>query len=119
MQLYNEVKFDNAFTFVYSKRDGTAAALIPDEIPLSEKKERLQQLNELVKVYAKQNNEKFVNKILDVLVDGPSKKDKSIISGYSPQWKVVNFKGDAKPGEIVKVFITSASLFTLNGEMAK
>lgn len=119
IDLYNQIKFDNAFTFIYSKRDGTPAALIPDEITLNEKKERLQRLNELVKIYAKQNNEKFVNKIIDVLVDGPSKKDASVISGYSPQWKVVNFKGQAKPGEIVKVFITSASLFTLNGEMVQ
>lgn len=119
IDLYNKIKFDNAFTFVYSKRDGTAAALIDDKISLEEKKERLQRLNELVKVYAKENNLKFVNKVIDVLVDGPSKKDKNIISGYSPQWKVVNFKGNANPGDIVKVHITSASLFTLNGEMVQ
>ncbi len=117
LELYNKIKFDNAFTFIYSKRDGTPAAVIPDSISLEEKKDRLQKLNELVKVYAKENNQKFVNTVLDVLVDGPSKKDKSVISGYSPQWKVVNFTGDAKPGDIVKVLITSASLFTLNGKM--
>lgn len=119
IELYNKIKFDNAYTFIYSKRDGTPAALIPDTISIDEKKERLYQLNELVKTYAKENNMKFVNKIIDVLVDGPSKKDENVISGYSPQWKIVNFKGDAKPGDIVKVYITSASLFTLNGEMVQ
>ncbi|WP_044891298.1 tRNA (N6-isopentenyl adenosine(37)-C2)-methylthiotransferase MiaB [Malacoplasma penetrans] len=117
LELYKRIEFDNAFTFIYSKRDGTVAAIIPDEIPLSEKKERLQELNEMVKTFSKKNNEKYVNKVLDVLVDGPSKKDKTVISGYSPQWKVVNFTGSAKSGEIVKVLITSASRFTLNGKM--
>lgn len=117
LKLYDAVQFDNAFTFVYSKRDGTQAALIPDEITLQEKKQRLNELNEKVKYYAKENNLKFVNEVLDVLVEGPSKKDETIMSGYSPQWKVVNFKGNAKSGDIVKVKITSASRFTLNGEM--
>lgn len=117
LELYKRIEFDNAFTFIYSKRDGTIAAIIPDEISMEEKKERLQELNEMVKYYSKKNNEKYVNKIIDVLVDGPSKKDKSVISGYSPQWKVVNFTGNAKSGEIVKVLITSASRFTLNGKM--
>ncbi|MDE7088058.1 MAG: tRNA (N6-isopentenyl adenosine(37)-C2)-methylthiotransferase MiaB, partial [Malacoplasma sp.] len=117
LELYKRIEFDNAFTFIYSKRDGTVAAIIPDEVSIEEKKERLQELNEMVKLYSKKNNEKYVNKVIDVLVDGPSKKDKNVISGYSPQWKVVNFIGDAKAGEIVKVLITSASRFTLNGKM--
>lgn len=115
--LYDVIKFDNAFTFVYSKRDGTPAALIPDSISLEEKKQRLNELNEKVKFYAKENNLKYVDKILDVLVEGPSKKDESIMSGYSPQWKIVNFKGTAKIGDIVKVKITNASRFSLNGEI--
>ena len=117
IELYKRIEFDNAFTFIYSKREGTIAALIEDKISLEEKKQRLYQLNEMVKFYAKKNNTRFVNQVVEVLVEGPSKKDKKIISGYSPQWKVVNFTGNAKSGEIVKVLITSASRFTLNGEM--
>lgn len=117
MDLYSKVQFDNAFTFIYSKRDGTVAAQLPDSISLNEKKERLNELNELVKKCAKESNLKFVGSTLQVLVEGPSKKDETILSGYSPQWKVVNFKGEAKAGDIVNVKITSASRFTLNGEM--
>jgi tRNA-2-methylthio-N6-dimethylallyladenosine synthase len=58
-----------------------------------------------------------VNQTLPVLVEGPSKTDKNTLTGYSPEWKVVNFKGKAKVGEIVNVKITSASRFSLNGEI--
>lgn len=119
LDLYNKIQFDNAFTFIYSKRDGTIAANLPDSTSLKDKKEWLLELNELVKKYAKSQNEKYVGLTLDVLVEGPSKKDNNIISGYSPQWKVVNFKGKANPGDIVKVKIITASRFTLNGEIVK
>ncbi|WP_412031867.1 tRNA (N6-isopentenyl adenosine(37)-C2)-methylthiotransferase MiaB [Malacoplasma muris] len=119
LDLYNKIQFDNAFTFIYSKRDGTIAANLPDSTSMSDKKEWLLELNELVKKYAKSQNQKFVGLTLDVLVEGPSKKDQSIMSGYSPQWKVVNFKGEANPGDIVKVKIITASRFTLNGEIVK
>jgi tRNA-2-methylthio-N6-dimethylallyladenosine synthase len=75
------------------------------------------QLNELVRLYAKKNNEKWINKEVLVLVEGPSKTNSQILTGYSPEWKVVNFKGVAKIGEIVKVKINSASRFSLNGEL--
>lgn len=117
LDLYNKVEFDNAFTFIYSKRDGTPAANMPDTTNLEDKKTRLLELNELVKKYAKIQNEKFVGKVIDVLVEGVSKKDENVIAGYSPQWKVVNFTGNANAGDIVKVEITKASRFTLNGKM--
>lgn len=117
LELYNKVQFDNAFTFIYSKRDGTIAANMPDSTNPEDKKKWLLELNELVKKYAKSQNENFVGTTLDVLVEGPSKKDENILSGYSPQWKVVNFKGKANAGDLVKVKITTASRFTLNGEM--
>ncbi|MDE5651440.1 MAG: TRAM domain-containing protein, partial [Ureaplasma sp.] len=69
-----------------------------------------------VKKYAKENNERYVGEILEVLVEGKSKTNSDILTGYSPQQKVVNFKGNAKVGEIVKVKIISSSRFSLNGE---
>lgn len=119
LELYKKVEFDNAYTFIYSPREGTPAAKFADSISLKEKQKRLFELNELVKFYAKKKNEAYVEKTLDVLVEGTSKTNKEMLTGYSPQLKVVNFKGVANVGEIVKVKITSASRFSLNGEQIK
>lgn len=116
LDLYNYVKYDNAYTFIYSPRDGTPAAKMNDCITLETKKQRLEKLNDLVKKYAKENNEKYIGKVLEVLVEGPSKTNSNILTGYSPQQKVVNFIGKSKPGDIVNVKIISASRFSLNGE---
>ena len=119
IDLYNRIKYDNAYTFIYSKREGTPAAKIIDHLTLTEKKKRLYELDELVRKYAKEANEKFVGKVLDVLVDGVSKNNAKRLTGYSPQWKVVNFTGDAKIGDIVKVKINEASRFSLSGKQVK
>ena len=119
IDLYNHIKYDNAYTFIYSKREGTPAAKIIDHVTLTEKKKRLYELDELVRKYAKEANEKFVGKVLDVLVDGVSKNNAKRLTGYSPQWKVVNFTGDAKIGDIVKVKINEASRFSLSGKQVK
>lgn len=117
LKLYKQVKFDNAYTFIYSKRIGTVAASMPDKISLETKQKRLAKLNELVKRYSKENNEKYVGRILEVLVEGQSKTNTKTFTGYSPNWKVVNFAGKAKIGQIVKVKITSSSRFSLNGQL--
>jgi tRNA-2-methylthio-N6-dimethylallyladenosine synthase len=83
------------------------------------KEKRLAQLNELVRKYAKSRCEHWTNKTVEVLVEGASKTKKHILTGYSRQWKIVNFVGTAKVGDIVKVKITSASRFSLNGEQVK
>lgn len=119
IKLYKKVKFDNAYTFIYSPRVGTPAANINDKIDMKTKQKRLTKLNELVRKYSKWNNNKYIGKTLEVLVDGTSKNDPNTLTGYSHNWKVVNFKGNAKPGQFVKVKITSSSLFSLNGEITK
>lgn len=119
LDLYDKVKYDNAYTFIYSPREGTPAALMEDSVDMETKIRRLAQLNEKVKQYAKENNDKFVGQTLDVLVEGPSKTNPDILTGYSPNWKVVNFTGKAEIGSIVKVKIVSANRFSLNGELAK
>lgn len=110
-------KYDNAYTFIYSPRVGTPAANMADNVSIKEKEERLQKLNERVNQYAKERNLQFVNKIVKVLVDGPSKKNSEIFSGYSEQNKLVNFKNkNAKPGDIIEVKIMEAKTWSLNGE---
>lgn len=116
LNLYNNVQYDNAYTFIYSKRDGTPAAKLIDNTSLETKKARLNALNELVKKYAKLNNEKYIGLDVEVLVEGPSKTNPDVLTGYSPQQKVVNFIGNAKPGDLVMVHIDSASRFSLNGK---
>ena len=117
LDLYNKIKYDNAYTFIYSPREGTPASTIKDKIPMETKRRRLHELNELVKKYASENNNKYVGRTIDVLVEGPSKSNKNKLTGYSPEWKVVNFSGNANVGEIVKVKIKTASRFSLNGEI--
>ena len=116
LNLYNNVQYDNAYTFIYSKRDGTPAAKLIDNTSLETKKVRLNTLNELVKKYAKLNNEKYIGLDVEVLVEGPSKTNPDVLTGYSPQQKVVNFIGNAQPGDLVMVHIDSASRFSLNGK---
>ena len=72
-------------------------------------------LTKRIKKYAKLNNEKYIGQELVVLVEGQSKTNPDYLTGYSPQQKVVNFKGTAKIGDFVSVKIDSASRFSLNG----
>ncbi|MBO7677183.1 MAG: radical SAM protein, partial [Erysipelotrichaceae bacterium] len=109
-------EYDNAFTFIYSKREGTPAASFEDNIDRKVKEERLQRLNELVDFYANKNNQRFRDQIVEVLVDGVSKKNAEVYSGYTPENKLVNFTGnDVKVGDLVKVKITEVMSFSLNG----
>jgi tRNA-2-methylthio-N6-dimethylallyladenosine synthase len=83
------------------------------------KEQRLNRLNEIVRKYAKEKTTRWVGKSVKVLVEGKSKTNKSVLFGYSPDWKIVNFTGKAKIGSIVNVYIESASRFSLNGKIKK
>lgn len=117
LDLYNYCKYDNAFTFIYSPRNGTPAARMEDATPYEEKVQRLTRLNELVDKYARENMEAYLGRVVEVLVDGPSKKNSKIISGYTPENKLVNFKGSANTGDLVKVKITGCKTWYLEGEV--
>ncbi len=118
LSLYEECEFDNAYTFVYSPRVGTPAAKFEDFIDNQTKFEWLYELQEKVNHYAKISNEKMVGKIVKVLIDGTSKKDNNLFSGYTENWKLVNFSTNNsrdKIGDIVSVKITDASIHNLKG----
>ncbi len=109
-------KYDNAYSFIFSPRESTPAAKMEDSISLEEKKERLAQLNQKLGEYSKMHNKECEGKIFDVLVDGVSKTDSSVMSGYTPQQKLVNFRSEkARPGDIIKVRITEGMKNSLNG----
>ncbi len=117
LSLVDHCQFDQAFTFIYSPREGTPAAAMKDDIPEEVKKERLEILNEKVAGYARMKNEQYVGKTVSVLCDGPSKKNEKIMAGYTEDNKLVNFKAvSVKEGDIVPVKITEARSFSLNGE---
>lgn len=117
LELVEECKFDNAFTFIYSPREGTPAAAMVDNVPLEVKQDRLARLNACWNTYANEKNKAYLGKIVKVLVDGTSKKNKEVLSGYTETNKLVNFKvKDAKPGDIVDVKITACKTFSLDGE---
>lgn len=118
LSLVEECKFDNAFTFIYSPREGTPAARMHDNIELSEKQERLQRLNTVWNYHARNKNLAYVGQIVEVLVDGASKKNSEVYSGYTRTNKLVNFTGkDIQCGDVVQVRITDAKTFSLDGEL--
>ncbi len=118
LEIVDHCQYDNAFTFIYSPREGTPAAKMLDNVPLEVKQDRLNRLMEKTNHYARLKNETWVNQTCKVLVDGPSKKNKDVYSGYTEQQKLVNFTTDQsiKPGDIVNVKITDAKTWSLNGE---
>ena len=116
LDIVNYCKFDGAFTFIFSPRVGTAAALMDDEVSMEEKEERLHTLNELVNKYSLENNKKYLDKVVKVLVTGPSDKGEDKVCGYTDTMKLVNIVGPQNLiGQIVNVKITDAKSFSLDG----
>ena len=119
LDLVNKCKFDLAFTFIFSKRVGTPAEKMQDNISLEEKEERLYKLNELINKYALENNKKLLNKTVKVLVEGPSDKN-DMLMGYTDTNKLVNIKGPKEIiGKIVEVKIIQIKTWSLDGEYVK
>lgn len=117
LSLYRECEYDLAYTFVYSPRAGTPAAKMEDNVDAKEKDQRLYALNEIVNEKAYKQNQRFLNEIVEVLVEGTSKKDATMLTGYTRHQKLVNFKGNPKDiGKIIKVKITEAKTWALKGE---
>ena len=117
MTLFEEVGFDTAYTYIYSPRDGTPAAKMVDNIPMEVKKERLQRLNSLVNEYSKKAMEKFDGQIVEVLVEGESKRNDEVLAGYTSKSKLVNFRApNSVIGKLVNVKITAAKTWSLDGE---
>ncbi|MBT2642330.1 tRNA (N6-isopentenyl adenosine(37)-C2)-methylthiotransferase MiaB [Bacillus sp. ISL-41] len=120
MSLVREVGYESAYTFIYSPREGTPAAKMQDNVPMEVKKERLQRLNALVNEQSAQSMKKYQDQIVEVLVEGESKNNPDVLAGYTSKLKLVNFVGPKSAiGKIVKVKITNAKTWSLNGEMVE
>ena len=117
LEVVEKCEYDGAYTFIFSPREGTPAAKMKDEVSMEEKEERLQRLNEVVNKYSNKNNQKLLNKVVDVLILGESEKDNTKVYGYTDTMKLVNVIGGKElMGNIVKVKITDAKSFSLDGE---
>lgn len=120
LKLVNECKFDGAFTFAYSPRENTPAALMKDAIPEEVKMDRLHRLNEIINKYSNEANKRMNNTIVKCLVTGLSDKDKTKVCGYTENMKLVNIEGPKELiGNIVNVKITDTKSFSMDGVYIK
>ena len=116
-ELLREIKFDSAFTFVYNKREGTPAAKMEEQVPAEVKSERIQKIIELQNKINLEKNKSDVGKVLECLVEGPSKTNSELMSARTRTNKIVIFKGGNDViGKILSLKITDYSLTHLDGE---
>ena len=119
MDLITEIKFDHSYSFIYSSRPGTPAATLPDNVPMTVKKERLGILQTTISGFAQNISQSMINKTQCILVEGPSKKDAEILRGRTENNRVVNFSGNKRLiGQFVDVIITEALPNSLRGKLA-
>ena len=119
LSLVEYVKYDSAFTFIYSPREGTPAAGFSDQIPYDIKHERFERLNEVVNKYSLEKNERLSDKTIKVLIDGSSRKDDKSYSGRTDGFKLVNVSsGRDITGQLVDVRITECKTFSIDGVLA-
>ena len=118
LEVVEEVGYDSAFTFLYSPRTGTEAATMPDQVPEAVKRERMERLVEAVQRIAARRNAARVGLVEEVLVEGPSRTDPTLLRGRTRRNTTVNFSGEADPGDLVPVRIEAATSTTLRGSIA-
>ena len=118
LSLVDEVKYEAAFTFIYSPRKGTPAAKINDNVSKETKTARFLELVKHLEKHIEEHSNSLVGQTFDVLVDGVSKNDKEMYSGYTEENKLVHFKGsESLVGKIIKVKITASHTYSLIGEI--
>lgn len=120
LEVLREVEFDNIFSFIYSRREGTPAAKLDFVLTDEEIHDNFNRLLEVQNEISKRKNDAYVGRIEEVLVDGVSKNNSDTLSGRTDSYKIVNFNGDASlAGKYVKVKITESHTWSLNGELVE
>lgn len=118
LDLVKQVKYDNMYSFIYSKRTGTKAAAMPDAVSDAEKGQRMQRLLALQREIAVENNKRFIGRVLTVLCDGESKKRSGNMTGRSSENMLVEFAGTPDMlGKFLQVRITDSRNNCIIGEM--
>jgi len=118
IDVIKKIEFDTAYTFLYSKRTGTPAAVRDDQVPEHIKKKRFDLLVRVQNQISKKMNDKLINETVEVLVEGTSKTNLDIFTGRTRTNKIVNFRCEEKlVGNLVKVKIDKAFTWSLEGSM--
>jgi tRNA-2-methylthio-N6-dimethylallyladenosine synthase len=115
LEVVETVRYDSAFTFVYSPRFGTEAASMPDQVPHALKIERMERLVEATQRLAHEANHARIGRVEQVLVEGPSRTDPSVLRGRTRRNTTMVFSGAAAAGELVDVLVEDATSITLRG----
>jgi tRNA-2-methylthio-N6-dimethylallyladenosine synthase len=115
LEVVEEVRYDSAFTFIFSSRRGTEAAEMSDQVPDAVKHERLERLVDVVQRVAAERNAERIGLTEEVLVEGPSRTDPALLRGRTRRNTTVNFTGSASAGDLVDVAIEAATSTTLRG----
>ena len=116
LDVVEQCKYDLAYTFIFSPREGTPAARMKDDTPLHDKEQRLYRLNDVVNKYANINNQKYLGQTVKVLIEG--KGEKGNLMGYTETMKLVNVDGtEDNIGKIVDVEITEIKTWSLDGKI--
>src|SRR5207245_3819087 len=119
LSLVRQVRFENAFIFKYSPRRDTPAAEMPDQVPREVKEERNARLLRLVNEIAAENYRSYLGRIVQILVESPSKRNPSRMMGRTRTNKIVVFEGSERHrGQVMDVKIMRARSFTLYGDPA-
>lgn len=118
LDVLKKVRYDSVFSFIYSKRPGTPAAVMDDVLTPSEKKANFDRMLEIQNVISAEINQTYDGKEYEILVEGESKTNKEFLTGRTDGGKIVNFKGENELiGKIVKVKIIKAHTWSLSGEL--
>jgi tRNA-2-methylthio-N6-dimethylallyladenosine synthase len=119
LSLCREIEFDNAFIFKYSERRDTPAAAMPDQVPQEIREERNHRLLETINTIGKRKYDSYIGQQVQILVEGPSKKNAARFTGRTRCNKIVLFDGSERHrGEVMDVKVTRTGLFTLYGDPA-
>ena len=118
LELVKEAEYDSAFTFLYSKREGTPAAKYEQQVPEEVMHERFNRLVDTLNEISLRKNQDYIGKTYRVLVDAISRKDTGILSGRTDGFKLVDFPGDERLiGTFAEVTITEGKTFSLRGKL--
>jgi tRNA-2-methylthio-N6-dimethylallyladenosine synthase len=118
LDLVEKVRFDYVYTFLYSKRTGTPAARMEEQVPEDVKKRRFEALLELQDGIGRQINDQLAGKSVEILVEGLSKNSINMMTGRTRTNKIVNFKGNADlTGRLVNVIIDKTGTWSLEGTL--